>query len=304
MTTGVRSDKDVHMRSGHVVLVILFFSPVLAGFQPQQVPPSGSNGRYVPVAPKPYQRACGTVATDVCKVPVTIPPGATGEQVYQMAAQAEQQGHRGEALSYLEKSAEMGYVRAQAAIGIDYANGRGEPRDAQKAVYWLSLAAKQGSRGAQDKLGAIYENGDGVEKDQAKALQFYELAAAQHDSDAEFALGIDYEFGRGVAHNRAKAIEYLRQSSVDGKDGDGTELANVLAGAPAATQFHNFEEISAYLQPKTAARSGGACGGVPTFTGTSNRWGVNFMLLYCKDHPGCPWRNNDPTGAMTMHCGN
>jgi len=272
--------------------------------QTQQVPPSGSVGNRIPVAPKPYQRACGTVATDVCKVPVTIPPEATGEQVYQMAAKAEQQGRKGEALSYLEKSAEMGYVRAQAAVGIDYANGKGEPRDPQKAVYWLGLAAKQGSRGAQDKLGVIYENGDGVPKDQAKALQYYELAAAQHDTDAEFALGIDYEFGRGVEHDRAKAIQYLRQSSVDGKDTDGTELGNVLAAAPVAMQFHNFDEIKAYLHPKPAVRSGGACGGVPTFTGASNRWGVNPMVLYCTDHPGCPWQNLDPSGSMTFHCAN
>jgi hypothetical protein len=244
------------------------------------------------------------VATDVCKVPVTIPPGATGEQVYQMAARAEQAGRKGEALSYLEKSAEMGYVRAQAAVSIDYANGKGGPRDPQKAVYWLGLAAQQGSRGAQDKLGAIYENGEGVPRDQAKALEYYQLAAAQHDTDAEFALGIDYEFGRGVEHNRAKAIQYLRQSSVDGKDADGAELAKVLAAAPASTQFHSFEEITAYLHPRQAVRAG-ACGGIPTFTGTSNRWGVNFMVLYCTSHPGCPWQNNfDPSGPSTFHCAN
>jgi hypothetical protein len=296
------------MRLAHFAILgatsFAFAAFPLEAQQMQQAPPSGSVGNRIPVAPQPYQRACGTVATDVCKVPVTIPPGATGEQVYQMAAKAEQQGRKGEALSYLEKSAEMGYVRAQAAVGIDYANGKGEPHDPQKAVYWLGLAAKQGSRGAQDKLGAIYEDGDGVPKDQAKALQYYHLAAAQHDTDAEFALGIDYEFGRGVEHDRAKAIQYLRQSSVDGKDADGTELANVLAAAPASMHFHNFDEITAYLHPKPAMRSGGACGGVPTFTGAFNRWGVNPMVLYCSNNPGCPWQNLDPSGPMTFHCAN
>ncbi len=246
--------------------------------QTQQVPPSGSVGTRTPVAPSPYQRPCGTVATDVCKVAVTIPRGATREQVYQMAAKAEQQGRKGEALSYLEKSAEMGYVRAQAAVGIDYANGKGEPRDPRKAVYWLGLAAAQGSRGAQDKLGALYENGDGLPRDQVKALRYYQDAAAQHDSDAEFALGVDYEFGRGLEHNRAKAIQYLRQSSVDGKDTDGADLANVLAKAPASLQFRSFDEIGAYLHPKSTVQSGEACNGVPTFTGATNRWGVKSSM--------------------------
>jgi hypothetical protein len=267
-----------------------------------QLPPSGTTGTRIPVAPHPYQRACGTVATDVCKVPVTIPPGATGEQVYQMAANAEKQGRKGEALSYLEKSAEMGYMRAQAGIGIDYANGKAEPHDPVKAVYWLGLAAAQGSRGAQDKLGAMYESGDGIPRDQAKALRYYQLAAAQHDTDAEFALGIDYEFGRGLEHDRAKAIQYLRQSSVDGKDTFGNDVAGVLAKAPASLQFHNFDEISAYLHPKTTVRAGEGCSGVPTFTGASNRWGVNPMVLYCYAHPGYPWQNLDPSGAMTLYC--
>src|ERR1017187_5760528 len=95
------------MRLAHLVIVGVT-SSALAVFpmetqQTQQVPPSGSVGNRIPVAPQPYQRACGTVATDVCKVPLTIPPGATGEQVYQMAARAEQQGRKGEALSYLDR---------------------------------------------------------------------------------------------------------------------------------------------------------------------------------------------------------
>src|SRR6202041_3796461 len=50
-------------------------------------PVQQQGGRYIiPVQPQqPYQRACGTTATDICEVPVTIPPGATAEQVYKLA---------------------------------------------------------------------------------------------------------------------------------------------------------------------------------------------------------------------------
>lgn len=268
----------------------------------QQQAPVQRQGGYQSVQPQPYQRRCGTVATDVCPTNVTVPAGATGEQLYQMAAQAEQQGRKGDALAYLQKSAEKGYARAQSAVGIDYADGKGMPRDPQKAVYYLGLAAAQGNHGAQAKLGEMYEHGDGVTIDRAKAIGYYQAAAAQHDTNAEFALGVDYEFGNGVAHNRAQAIQYLRRSSVDGHDTDGTDLANVLAKAPASRQFHNFDEISAYLHPPRTVKGGAGCEGVPTFTGTMNRFGFSPQSMYCSAHPGCPWQNTDPSGALVLHC--
>jgi len=261
---------------------------------------AGQTGYYQPVAPQPYKRKCGTIATDVCPTDVVAPPGATGEQLYQMAAQAEQQRRKGDALAYLLKSADKGYVRAQAAVGIDYADGKGLPHDAQKAVYYLGLAAAQGSRGAQAKLGEIYENGEGVPADQARALEYYKSSAAQHDTNAEFALGVAYEFGNGVPHNRAMAIQYLRQSSSDGNDTYGTELANALAKAPASKQFHSFDELFAYLHPPAPPRSGGQCGGTPTLFAGFSRWGTSQIITYCMDHSGCPYTIAD--GGLVMHC--
>jgi len=272
-----------------LTIPIRFEMPVAAGQQ-----------GYQPVAPVPYKRKCGTIATDVCTTDIAVPPGASGEQLYQMAAQAEQQGRKGDALSYLLKSADKGYVRAQAAVGIDYADGKGLTHDAQKAVHYLELAAAQGSRGAEAKLGEIYAHGDGVAVDQAKAFQYFEAAAAQHDGDAEFGLGVAYEFGRGVTHDRARAIQFLRQSSADGHDTYGTELADVLAKAPASRQFHNFDEISAYLHPPVA-RKAGSCGPVPVLMGVMNRFGFSDTILYCGSHPGCPWQMQGGSD-MLMHC--
>jgi hypothetical protein len=263
-------------------------------------PGKGGQTGYQPVAPIPYKRKCGTIATDVCPTDIAVPPGASGEQLFQMAAQAEQQGRKSDALSYLLKSADKGYVRAQAAVGIDYADGKGLPRDMQKAVQYLELAAAQGSRGAEAKLGEIYENGDGVAADQTRALEYYRSSAAQHDTNAEFALGVAYEFGNGVAHDRALAIQYLRQSSVDGHDTNGTELANALAKVPASRRFQSFNELFAYLHPPAPPRSGGQCGGTPTLFAGFSRWGTSQIISYCTNRSGCPYTLID--GGIPMHC--
>jgi hypothetical protein len=283
-----------------IVIPIRFTMPAASAQQTQQVPPSGYSGNYRPVPQQPYQRKCGTIATDVCPTDVTVPPGATGEQVYQMAVQAQQQGRRNDAMGYLIKSADLGYARAQSAIGIDYADGKGMTHDPRKAVYYLGLAAQQGNRGAQAKLGEIYELGEGVPADQARAIELYKASAAQHDSDAEFALGVDYEFGNGLPRNRSLAIQYLRQSSADGGDTYGSDLAGVLARVPPSRQFHSFDELFAYMHPPAKPRTGGQCGGTPLLYAGMNRFGFNQIMTYCRDHTGCP--NTIVDGGVAMHC--
>ena len=92
------------------------------------------SGYYAPVQPQTYKRACGTVATDVCEVPVTIPPNATGEQLYQMAKRADAAGRRGEGLSYLKASAERGYAMAEGVLGNALLTGRGASRSAPASL--------------------------------------------------------------------------------------------------------------------------------------------------------------------------
>jgi hypothetical protein len=255
-------------------------------------------GYYQPVAPQPYKRKCGTIATDVCTTDIAVPPGATGEQLYQMAAQAEQQGRKGDALSYLLKSAEKGYARAQSAVGIDYADGKGMQQDLSKAVYYLGLAAAQGNRGAEAKLGEILEDGQGVPRDEGRAIALFRASAAQHDTNAEFALGVDYEFARGVPHNRATAIQYLRQSSVDGHDTYGTELADVLAKAPGSRQFHSFDEVDAFVHPPPPPPKPGECPVLHVYLAGPRAQGQ--IYLFCACHPGCPYTSP----GFEMNCSN
>jgi len=259
---------------------------------PQQRP-----GYYTPVQPQPYQRKCGTIATDVCPSDVSVPAGATGEQLYTLAQQAEKAGRKSDAEGYLIKSAEMGYVRAEAALGLQYADGRGMPHDDAKALQYLNAAAKQGSAGAEAKLGDMYDKGEGVTRDPAAALRYYQAAAQQHNSSAEFNLGLKYEFGDGVAHNRATAIQYLRRASVDGHEDSMAQLADALAKAPASKAFHSLDDISAYLHPAVHMKAG-ACGPVPTLSPILNGQGFSQVTVYCRSHLGCPYKNQYVQGLQ------
>jgi cell division septum initiation protein DivIVA len=228
-------------------------------------------------------RPCGGYMQQPCKVQVTIPAGATGEQVYAMAEQADANHQQAEAIAYLEKSAELGYGKAQASLGEDYLNGHGETQDQQKAVYWLNLAAGQGNRAAEALMGEFYENARGVAPDQAKAIHFYTLSAAQHYGPAERDLGLDYEFGRGVAHNRALAIQYLKRAAADGNDQISANYASELERAKTP-QFHDEQQLVAAMNPVPApGRSVAGCPAVSFVSAASN------TTNWCGKHPGCPY---------------
>jgi Sel1 repeat len=144
-------------------------------------------GYYRPnnVPPAPHGAPCGHEDSGVCPVDVPIPPGATGEQLYQLGKQQDQR-HLAEAIAYLTASANLGYGPAEGALGTAYVmGGNGVRHDAVKGVNLLELAAAQGQRGAAVYLGMEYEDGDnGVPHNQAKAIFYLKQAAAEHHSIA------------------------------------------------------------------------------------------------------------------------
>ncbi len=252
----------------------------------QPLPPSGSTGYYAPVHPQAYQRRCGTVATDICKVPVTVPAGATAEQIFAMGERAEANRQKGEAISYYEKAAELGYPLAETIVGRAYLSGRGETRDVSTALLWLERAANSGESGAQASLGAMYERGNGVEENQTRAAKYYRLAAEQGEKTAAFNLGLDYEFGRGVDHNRALAMQWLRRSSADGGDPVGSQMASALAKAGPARRFTSIDEIAAFAHPVPPPAKAGSCPANAQINTTGTRAAAT-QYLFCQQHPGC-----------------
>jgi hypothetical protein len=220
-----------------------------------------------------------------CKADVSIPPGATAEQIYDMGRQAEAQHKEGEAIAYLEASANMGYARAQGALGMAYIGGNGVRKDTQKGLELLERSAAQGNRGAQIELGMEYEDGvDGVPHNQARAISFLKAAAEQHQSVAEHRLGLDYEMGNGVPHDRALAIMWLKRAGADGAPA-AAQTATYLASTHHA-QFRSVDEIDAAVFPPPPPPPPGACPTLHVYLAGPRSMAQAFA--FCQCHPGCP----------------
>jgi Sel1 repeat len=268
-----------------------------AAQQQAPLPPSGSGGYYRPVTPQPQQGPpCGHYGTAPCPAQVNIPPGASAEALFEMGARALQQHQAAAAAAYFEASANMGYVRAEAALGFDYVNGDGKPKDLEKGVHWLTLAAQQGSRGAESQLGQFYEEGTGVPKDQAKAIALYKASAEQHFFQAERALGLDYEFGNGVPHSRTQALDLLKRAANDGNDANSAKLYNALLHAPATKHFADFDQLIAYMAPPPPRIPAGC------------RASLDFALpkmsgLFCRQNPGCVYHVRALNSEYTLDPG-
>src|SRR5262249_44746031 len=80
------------------------------------------------------------------------------------------------ALQLFRGLADQGMPRAQAILGVMYANGQGVPKSDTEAMKWYRIAADQGDAGAQTALGVIYANGQGVPKDSEKGLEWFRKA--------------------------------------------------------------------------------------------------------------------------------
>jgi len=91
---------------------------------------------------------------------------------------------REDALPGLTKSAEMGFVRAQAELAKIYAQGMDTPgtdikKDDQKAFFWFQKAAEQGHAASQMNLADLYAQGRGTDQDYKQAIDWYRKAAEQ-----------------------------------------------------------------------------------------------------------------------------
>ena len=87
-------------------------------------------------------------------------------------------GREAEAVSLLERSSDVGNIRAKALLGSIYLAGLGKiSADAERAVGYLEDAAEKGDASAQYNLATCYENGIGVKEDLDKAVELLKLSA-------------------------------------------------------------------------------------------------------------------------------
>jgi len=116
---------------------------------------------------------------------------------------------------WMLKSAEQGYVPAQAGMGEMLISGRnnGVIPDYADADRWLRMAATQGDADAQLWLGVGYERGWFGGFDDREAFQWLRTAAAQGLPDAQFCLGQMYEDGEGVPESDSLAASWYRKAA-------------------------------------------------------------------------------------------
>nr|WP_294487720.1 MobP3 family relaxase [uncultured Anaerosporobacter sp.] len=115
------------------------------------------------------------------------------------------------AVSYLEKSAQLGNVNAQYLLGkVCLETGIGDP---VQAIAWMSKAAEAGNAGAQYALGKLYRDGTHVEKEIPKAVVMFTAAAEQKNEYAAYQIGRLYLAGTDIPKNVPEAVKWLTLSS-------------------------------------------------------------------------------------------
>lgn len=88
-----------------------------------------------------------------------------------------------EAFEWFKRSAEHGYVDAEAELGQRYEFGEGIEQNYARAAYWFQKAAEHvpnlgGAGQGRNSLGSLYLDGLGVPKDYVQAYMWFSLAGA------------------------------------------------------------------------------------------------------------------------------
>ena len=123
-----------------------------------------------------------------------------------------------EAANYWERSAKLGNVNAQYALGkLWLDNNTGNP---EQAVVWITKASDGGNAAAQYALAKIYRDGKYVRQDISKAVELFTLLAEQKNDIckpicglASYQLGRLYLSGEDIPKDVAAAVKWLSFSA-------------------------------------------------------------------------------------------
>lgn len=113
-------------------------------------------------------------------------------------------------LKMYEKSAKLGYPKAQEQMGYIYLTGQTVAPDTLKAISWYKLAAQHNLTDVMYLLGKLYINGKGIDRDGDKAFEYFKESADSGYVHSELPLGYCYLYGIGTAKNMNKAREYFQ----------------------------------------------------------------------------------------------
>jgi TPR repeat protein len=187
------------------------------------------------------------------------------------------------AVDYIRRSAELGYVPAEVVLGSFYDTGFRLPQDSTQAVDWYKKAAKQDDRLADWLLGRLYFAGRGIPRDLNAAESWLQKAVDQDDPFGEYLMGMiklernDYSRaaelfrkaawqglpqsqhqlgelfrqGRGVDADKLEAYVWLLLSFEAGNQGVGNEL-QVLEAELGSSKVEEAKTKTRELQQKVS----------------------------------------------------
>ena len=116
------------------------------------------------------------------------------------------------AADYWERSAKLGNVNAQYALGkLWLDNETGNP---EQAVVWITKASDGGNAAAQYALAKIFRDGKYVQQDISKAVELFQRSAGQENQYAQYQLGKLYLSGEHLPKDVEAAIRWLEKSAM------------------------------------------------------------------------------------------
>ena len=129
------------------------------------------------------------------------------------------------AFNWEQKAAKQGLPGAQYNLAIHYREGMGAPFDPKQQFYWFHQAAKNGHTGAKHDLALCYAKGNGTTQDYEQAAYWWEQASDEDHAESKASLGSCYYFGLGVPEDKGKGFQLWKEAAAQGS-GTAKNLLN------------------------------------------------------------------------------
>ena len=150
----------------------------------------------------------------------------------------------------MKRAADMGFVPAQAQLGVAYWDGVGTERNREEAIKLFREAARKHNPAALFGLGCAYDVGSAVPQDYKEAAKYYRAAAQSGNRESMNNLGLLYEHGHGVNTDGKEAMKLYLQAANLGN----VEAAGNLARGYASGLGGTKDDVSASMWLIVAAR--------------------------------------------------
>lgn len=154
---------------------------------------------------------------------------------------------------YLEAAAQDD-PEAHRKLGLAYLLGQEVPRDIDKAIAWLTTAARRGDAVAKRILGHVYHKGIHVPKNPGEALEWYYRAAQDGDDVAQYHYGQMAATGEATLKNFGEAAYWLHRSAAQGNAKAMLALGILYLGENGFPEERN--PVQAYRWLSRAAENG------------------------------------------------